>query len=102
MTIEQTNKESVEQKTAVSNTIQGGEQQAVNIVDQANKTAERLERANKEALAYVERIEASATRMMLAGRAESGVIHKTPEQMQQEEIDKQVNINLMRFNMKKK
>lgn len=70
------------------------------IIDRADKAAQRMEQANKKMEELLTRNEAVAARLMLSGRAEAGTPVKTPEQTQQEEVDKQAKEIINRFRMR--
>lgn len=64
--------------------------ETLSIIEKADAVAKRMEAANKKAEEINNRIEANLARMMLGGRAEAGAPMKTEEQLQKEDIDKQI------------
>lgn len=75
--------------------------QSPNLIEKAESIAKRLEEANKRAEELARRNEETLARLMLSGRAQAGTIQKTPEQEEEEQINKEVEGTLRKFNFKR-
>lgn len=67
------------------------------IIDKADAVAKRMEEANKRAEELLTRQEAIAARMMLSGKSEAGMPHKTAEQIEKEKLDEEVAQSMKKF-----
>jgi hypothetical protein len=63
-----------------------------NIVEEANKTAERLEKANEEIKEQIKRLEVIETRQILGGKTSAG----QPQPQMKEETAKEYAARIMR------
>lgn len=64
--------------------------ETTSLLDQADRTAKRMEEATKKFEELVKRNEAINARMMLAGRSQAGQPTKTAEELQAEKDEKEI------------
>jgi len=76
---------------------EGAEPKTTNILEQAELIRKGLEEANKKSEELLKRQEAVAARMMLGGSTEAGSIHKTPEEVQKDEVETEASKIVGRF-----
>lgn len=93
--------EAIQQPTA-KDIDDGNKSETTSMLDRADRAAERMEKATKEYQKLVERNEAIAARMLISGRAEAGVVAKTPQEKADAEMDKRVKEMIDRFEGKRR
>lgn len=92
-----------EEKTEqpAANTDTGSKPEADNLIERASAIAERLEKANAQAEAAARRMEETASRIMLSGRASAGEPIKTEQELLKENVDKMTAETLKKFGIKR-
>lgn len=96
-TNEQKTAEEVKEETTAINSDTRDIQSPSSIIDRADQIREKLENAIKRNEEILQRQEAVAARLLLAGQAQAGSINKTPEQIKQEEEDARVKAILAKY-----
>lgn len=67
------------------------------LIDHADAVATRMEAANKKAEELIERQEKIAARLLLSGRTEAGTVLKSSEELEKEQIEKEIKERLNRL-----
>ncbi len=89
--------EETKQTTTTTTEATGNIEPTASLIDRADGVAKRMEEANRKAEELLTRQEQIAARLMLSGKSSAGSVTKTPEEINKEEVERQIKARLSRF-----